>query len=122
LAAARRNLEGAYQRAFAVGAAACYPSHRLFRRNVGLIKMGGGRVFRAGVPGQADFYVIGKGGWHGEIEIKRFGKLSPDQLNWMQWCFDWKVPWILMRAEKDEAQAATISRWLEELGRWLKNR
>ena len=119
--AARRNLEGAYQRAYLVAAGSCFPDHRFFRRNVGLIRMGHGRVFRSGIPGQADIYVIGKGGWHGEIEIKRFGSLSPEQTDWMHWCLEWTVPWIMLRVGKKETQAATISRWLAETQQWLKN-
>ena len=41
---------------------------RLFRRNVGVVKLED-RVFRASIPGQCDLYVIGRGGWHGEVEI-----------------------------------------------------
>lgn len=85
----------------------------LFRRNTGLIKLDK-RVFRAGIPGQCDLYGIGTGGTHFEIECKRFGKLSPAQQGWRDWCLERGVPWLLLEVRRGELEAATIDRWCSE--------
>jgi hypothetical protein len=114
-----RQLEGDYQRALLARVAKVFPDVRFFRRNTGLIKLDD-RVFRAGIAGQADLYVIGLGGWHGEVEVKRFGSLTPEQMHWRDWCRAWCVPWIVVKADVDEPAAATIDRWVVELGAWMK--
>jgi len=87
----------------------------LFRRNTGAIKIDG-RMFRAGIKGQCDFYAIGASGYHYEIEVKRHGqKLSPHQINWRDWCLAHNVPWLLLDVERGELPAATIERWVSEL-------
>lgn len=115
-----RNLEGDYQRGLLARVSLEFRDHRFFRRNTGLIKLED-RVFRASIPGQCDLYVLGRGGWHGEVEVKRFGKLSEAQERWRDWCGEWCVPWMMLEARKDEAPAATIARWVEELRPWLRS-
>lgn len=115
-----RHLEGDYLRALLAFVSRAFPSHRFFRRNVGLVKLSESRIFKAGIPGQCDLYVLGRGGWHGEVEIKRFGKLTEEQEHWRQWCKEWEIPWLLLEARKDEAPAATIQRWATELRPWLR--
>ena len=112
-------LEGDYQRTLLARVALEFRGHRFFRRNVGLMKLDETRVFRAGIPGQCDLYVIGRGGWHGEVEVKRFGSLSPAQRQWCDWCVAWDVPWIVLSASREETPAQTIDRWVRELGPWL---
>lgn len=94
--------------------------HRLFRRNVGAVKLED-RVFRAGIPGQADVYVLGRGGWHGEIECKRFSGLSETQVRWRDWCLSWQIPWLLLEVRKAELPLDTIQRWMLELREWLRD-
>jgi hypothetical protein len=113
-----RFLEGDYQRAL-LARAAEWKHVRLFRRNVGLVKLDAQRVFRAGIPGQCDLYALARGGWHGEVELKRFGRLNEAQERWRDWCIDWGVSWILLEADRSEAPAVTVDRWVRELGAWL---
>ena len=90
------------------------PDLRLFRRNVGAIQMHG-RVFRAGLPGQADMYGYERGtGRAIEIEAKLKSRLSPDQEHWRDWCQSWGVRWLLLAASKGETQGQTVARWVTE--------
>jgi hypothetical protein len=114
-----KMLEGDYQRALLARVAIEFRQYRFFRRNVGLIKMSNDRMFRASIPGQCDLYVIGRGGWHGEVEIKRYGKLTPEQMAWRDWCVAWQVPWLLLSVEKTEKPTTAIARWVGILRPWL---
>lgn len=118
----KRDLEGTYQRALLARVALEFRHVRFFRRNVGLVELEGGRMFRAGIKGQADLYALAKGGWHGEVEVKRYGRLSEAQARWRDWCSEWHVSWILVEAEKAETPAQTIERWVGELAAWLPPR
>jgi hypothetical protein len=122
MSAPKRYLEGDYQRAFLARAAVEFPGVRFFRRNTGAITLEG-RVFRAGIPGQCDLYVLGRGGWHGELEVKRYGSLTPEQERWRDWCIEWGVPWECVRVRRgtlgDESPAATVDRWVKEVRTWL---
>ena len=115
---ATRVLESDLQRALLSRVSTEFRDHRFFRRNTGIIKLED-RVFRASLPGQCDLYVIGRGGWHGEVEIKRYGRLNAAQERWRDWCREWGVPWILLEADKSEQVTATIERWVVELRAWL---
>lgn len=114
-----RSNEVDYQRAFLARASLEFRDHRMFRRNVGSIKVDD-RFFRASIPGQCDLYVIGRGGWHGEIEIKRFTGLSPAQVAWRDWCASWGVPWLCISVERGEPIPVTIARWLAECATWMR--
>lgn len=114
-----RNLESDYQRALLARLSAEHRNVRFFRRNVGLVRMADDRLFRAGVPGQCDLYAVGRGGWHGEIEVKRYTSLSPEQMMWRDWCADWQVPWLMVQARKAESPGATVERWGKEIRKWL---
>jgi hypothetical protein len=93
---------------------------RLFRRNVGLIRMEDSRFFRASIPGQCDLYALTRGGGHCEIEVKRFGKLSKEQEVWRDFCVEWEIPWTLVRVERGEQPGVTIDRWLGELRAFIR--
>ena len=112
------SLEGDYQRALLARVSLEFRDVRFFRRNTGAIKVDD-RVFRAGIKGQSDLYVLGRGGWHGEVEVKRFGKLSPAQEHWRDWCRAWGVPWTVVEARMGEPVTLTIARWVKELRAWL---
>lgn len=108
-----------YQKALLLRVAVVFPNHKFFRRNVGLVSMADGRRFRAGVKGQCDLYVIGRGGSHWELELKKFGRLSPAQETWRKFCHEWSVPWICLEVHKGELEPETIERWTDELMTWL---
>jgi hypothetical protein len=116
----RRLLETDYLHALLGRVSLEFRDHRFFRRNTGIIKLED-RVFRAGIPGQCDLYVIGRGGWHGEVEIKRYTRLSPAQENWRDWCVSWNVPWLVLDVSKSENPPETISRWVNEVSEWLRS-
>ena len=118
MVAVKPSLEGDYQRALLARVSLEFRDVRFFRRNTGAIKVDD-RVFRAGIKGQSDLYVLGRGGWHGEVEVKRFGKLSPAQEHWRDWCRAWGVPWIELKGKRDETVAQTMDRWFLELGALL---
>ena len=113
-----RVLESDLQRALLLRVSTEFRDHRFFRRNTGIIKLED-RVFRASIPGQCDLYVIGRGGWHGEVEIKRYARLNAAQERWRDWCREWGVPWLLLEASKRELSGATVERWVCEIALWL---
>lgn len=115
----KRTLEVDYQKALLLRTSLEFRDHAFFARKTGAIKVED-RYFRAGIKGQADLYVIGRGGWHGEVELKRDGDLSEAQAHWRDWCQARSVPWLLLRAfRKEEQPPQTIERWLRELRAWL---
>jgi len=115
-----RSLEVDYMRALQARATAELQDVRLFRRNTGLVRMQDDRVFRAGIPGQADLYALGRGGQHYEIECKRYGRLGESQERWRDWCLAWGVPWLLLEVRKGEVEVETIDRWMSELRAFLE--
>lgn len=77
-----------------------------------------GSWVRAGIPGQADAYAYVRGGLVVEIETKSAaGRLEAAQRAWRDFCRDWGVTYLVLRAGRNEAPGATVARWLEELGR-----
>lgn len=114
-----RHLESDYKRDLMARAAVHFPRHRFFSRSVALIAVGD-RKFKTGIPGQADIYVLGRGGGHWELELKRYGSLSEAQERWRDWCAEWQIPWMCLDAKKSESPPETIARWVEELRPWLE--
>ena len=112
----KRTLETDYIRALLARTSVEFRDVRLFRRNTGIIALED-RVFRAGIPGQADLYALARGGKHYEIECKRFGKLSEAQDRWMEWCAQWDIPWLLLSVDKAEQPSETVDRWMWQLRR-----
>lgn len=110
--------EADYMRALMSRASSELPHVRLFRRNVGMTSVGG-RTFRSGIKGQCDLYVLARGGWYGEVELKRYTKLSEDQERWRDWCNQWGVPWVCLSVSKGEEPAATLARWCGELRQFV---
>lgn len=111
-------LEGDYTRALVVRSRTAFQTVSLFRRNIGAIRVQD-RMFKAGIPGQADVYAVADGGQHFEIEIKRHGRLSPNQERWREWCQNRGVPWALLDVVPGEMPAQTIERWVGELRRFF---
>lgn len=101
------------------------PDARVYRRNIinVLAKGRKGGTFRAknGITGQADAYAIIRGGFIIELEAKAHeGVLSDAQLRWQAFCLEFEIPHLVLRAEKDEAPDATVSRWIAELARVVR--
>jgi len=95
---------------------------RLFIRNVGVIEFEG-RVFRSGIAGQADVW-----GWVYvdpwpipiEIECKNVRtKETDEQRAWQAYCQSKRVPYLKLRAKKNETPKQIVDRWTEETGRWI---
>ena len=114
-----KNHEIDYQRSLLAKLSLEFRDYRFLRRNVGLVRMADGRMFRTGIPGQCDLEVIKRGGKHGELEVKRFTKLNEDQEKWRDWCREWEIPWLLVEASKKEDPPITVDRWVSEVREWL---
>lgn len=116
-----RTLESDYGASLQARCSIEFRDVRLFKRSTGVIQLEE-RVFRAGIPGQCDFYALGKGGRHYEIELKRErGRLSEAQGAWKDWCLTWGIPWILLQVQRGEAPPVTIARWVDELRRFFSS-
>lgn len=98
-------------------APAVLPDVRVFRRNVGLFRsLEGKRAIYIGVEGQCDAYALLRGGRHIEIEAKAAkGTLANAQKAWRAWCERWDVPYLVIRARRDETPDETVNRWIDEL-------
>lgn len=95
------------------------PDARMFRRNIiNVTATAQGRTWRArnGVVGQADAYVLLRGGRHVEVETKAAtGTMREAQLKWQSFCRAFRIPHLELRAEKNETPEATVERWVEVL-------
>jgi hypothetical protein len=92
------------------------PNMRLFRRPILNVRAEKGFHVRAGIPGQADFYAMTRGGGHIEIETKAAtGRLEQAQKRWRVLCVEMAVPHLVLRARKDEAPSDTVQRWIQEI-------
>lgn len=114
-------LESDLQAAFLLAAPAALPKLRLFRRNVSKIRIldpisNRSRVVRFALPGQCDLYGIVQGGEHFELELKSAtGSLDEDQRRWKAFCEEWRVPYFLLKAKRDESKEQTVGRWIHEI-------
>jgi len=111
-------IESEYMRKLLVRASVEIPDLRLFRRNVGALKVSERRMFRAGIPGQCDLYGYVRGtGRVIEVEIKNVrGRLTRDQVHWRDWCCAWGVPWVLCEVSLlDPSPDATVTRWIRQI-------
>jgi hypothetical protein len=109
--------EGQLQDALLLAAPRALPALRLFRRQVHMVRVEG-RVMRAGIKGMADLYGVWHGGAHVELELKAAGgRLSPEQEAWRAFCAEWRIPHLVLTAQRGEAVADTVARWLAEIAR-----
>ena len=120
------NLESVLQAHLLLLAPDRLPNLRLFRRNVGQMKIqrkdGQWYMMRFALPGQCDLYGMTRGGQHYEVELKGPGKkLEPDQVKWRDWCLEWKVPHIVLTAMKGETETETVERWISELENFISS-
>lgn len=99
---------------------------RLFIRNVGTIEFEG-RVFKSGITGMADVW-----GWFSpvilqtsfpiplEIELKNVRtRETKEQRAWAAYCVSRKVPYLKLRARKNETPFEIVNRWVNETSVWL---
>jgi hypothetical protein len=110
---------------FDLGAALClafparFPRLMIFRRNIVNVESRDGWRARAGVRGQADYYVMGAG-VHLEIETKLHRhRWYAQQLAWRDRCAALGVPYLEARALAGEDPDVTVARWLDEIGALL---
>jgi hypothetical protein len=116
-------IESEYMRKLLVRASSEIPNLRLFRRNVGALKVSERRMFRSGIPGQCDLYGYERGtGRVVEIEIKNVrGRLTQAQERWRDWCREWGIPWVLCDVSLlDPSPDATVTRWIEQIREAMK--
>ena len=115
------HLESTLQAALLLRAPESLPDIRFFRRNIGRARGWSGQVIHFGIKGQCDLYGILKGGQLVEVELKAdTGHLKEDQEAWRDWCLSWNVPWILLKAKKNETVEQTVARWLIELRAYIQ--
>ena len=92
------------------------PDVLIFRRSILNVETKGGWRARAGVPGQADYYAVTRGGRHVELETTAArGRLRPAQEAWRARCEALAIPYRVLRAAPGEAPEATVARWIEEI-------
>jgi hypothetical protein len=111
------SYESTLQAAFLIAVPKVFPNLRLFRRNVGVAKVRGATI-RYSIPGQCDLYGYIRGAQSRVVEIElksATGTLEPEQKMWRDFCLAWGVPWICLKAKKDETADETVSRWCDEL-------
>jgi hypothetical protein len=94
-----------------------FPRLRIFRRTVLNVETVDGWRARAGVKGQADYYIMGKR-VHVEVETKaipRASKWYKEQLAWRALCSQLEIPYLIARALPGETPDETVAKWLVEL-------
>jgi hypothetical protein len=98
------------------------PNVRAFRREVirgqEMISGRSGKsyFFSVGVPGQGDAYAYVRGGLVVEIEAKAAkGRMRDAQLRWQEFCAEFGIPHLVVRAHPKESPEVTVARWVREL-------
>lgn len=109
-----------YQRAFLLAVPAKLPGVLIFERPIVNARATNDRGatwrVRAGVAGQADVYVVAKGGLHVECEMKSArGRLAVAQKAWRARCRELGIPHLTLRATKNEPLVECVDRWVGEL-------
>lgn len=112
--------ESELQNALLLAAPLALPTVRLFRRQIMKASINN-RFLSAGIKGQADLYGYIQGGRVIELELKAYRTYtSPEQLKWEQFCKDWGVLYLRLRAKKEDSCAQTIMDWIELIKRTIK--
>ncbi len=103
-------------RAFMAEVPIAIPDARIFRRDIINEKSARGHWIKAGIKGQADTYILARGGRHVELETKAAnGRLSDEQKAWRAFCLEFQIPYLMPRAKAGEHPTITIERWIGEL-------
>lgn len=118
-----------------------HPLVRLFRRNIfnkTMQDINTGKVHqvKAAIKGQADVYGYIKGmqspnvisgAFHRhavpfEIEFKaEKTRVSDEQENWRNFCREWGIPHLILRAQPGDGPVFTVHRWTEELNKLVQS-
>lgn len=108
-----------------------HPDARLFRRQIidkTVRELRSERVhqLKAGIKGQADVYGFVRVNMTKfapipiEIEFKGLKtKVEPEQEMWRQFCENWNIPHLILRAAHDETDEQTLTRWAFELDKFI---
>jgi hypothetical protein len=92
-----------------------FPRLMIFRRQILNVETKDGWRARAGVRGQADYYVMGHR-THVEVETKLpRGKWYAEQIAWRTRCTDLGIPYLIAQPRLHEEPDVTVQRWLLEL-------
>ena len=92
-----------------------FPKLLIFRRNIVNTQSVDGYRARAGVKGQADYYIMGAR-IHVEVETKSAShKWYREQIQWRSRCQALGIPYLVARALPHEPPGDTVSRWLAEI-------
>jgi len=95
------------------------PDARIFRRNVGFDPVA---KVRFGIAGQADYYLLARGGMHAEVELKATrGRLSVEQVRWREFCISFRIPYFLLEQLASETPDETVNRWVSTLLAWTRS-
>lgn len=104
------------------------PHVRVFRREIirrqQMISGRSGQSYfvSAGIPGQGDAYAYVRGGRVVEIEVKAAkGTMREAQKRWREFCVDWRISHIILRAQVCEEPSVTVSRWIDELSALIES-
>ncbi len=118
----RRATETELRKFYVAKCTALFPEARLFIRNVGAIEVEG-RVFRSGITGQADVWGhLYRDPWPMplEIELKNVRtRVTPEQIAWEAYCTSRSVPYLKLRAKKNETPRQIIDRWVDLTSVWF---
>ena len=101
------------------------PTLRLFLRQVMRVKLKEPeRTIAIGIKGQSDVYAIERGtARHIELETKDVHTvITPQQLAWRDFCLEWGIPHLFLRARAGESSEETVRRWCDEVRELLKSR
>lgn len=115
------TIEVEYQKALLKALPLTIKSVAFFGRVTGKYELRKGGWVHPSIPGQCDVYGIRKrDARHYELELKNVHtRTSPEQEAWAAWCAENGVPYLLLRVNKGELDAACISRWVAEIARWV---
>ncbi len=92
-----------------------FPDWLAFVRQILNVEARGGWRAKAGVRGQADIYMIGRGGRHIEVECKAAkGRWREAQLAWRARCAPLAIPDLVRKVGPGEQPARPQARWVEE--------
>lgn len=100
-----------------------FPEARLFIRNVGQFQDELGNIFKAGIKGQADVWGhLYRDPWPMPLEIECKNvrtKITPEQIAWEAYCTSRKVPYLKLRAKKNQTPRQIVDEWTQLTGVWF---
>lgn len=96
------------------------PHVLVFRRSIVRGMMAEGWYASSGIAGHGDAFWYASPSVHrhyaGEVEWKaRTGRMRESQTRWRARCELLGIPYLLLRAAKNESESDTVERWVDEL-------